>query len=55
MKPHKTGIRCRNDKRSFVIALAALFVGTAVHAADCYWAGETSSAWETSGNWTTTA
>jgi hypothetical protein len=55
MKPHKTGIRCRNDKRSFVIALAALFVATAVHAADCYWAGETSSAWETSGNWTTEA
>ena len=24
-------------------------------AADCYWAGGTSSAWETSGNWTTTA
>ena len=24
-------------------------------AADCYWAGGTNSAWETSGNWTTTA
>ena len=55
MKSYNAGITNRNGKRSFVIALAALFVATAVHAVDCYWAGETSSAWETSGNWTTTA
>ena len=55
MKSYNAGITNRNGKRSFVIALAAFFVATAVHAADCYWAGETSSAWETSGNWTTEA
>ena len=34
-----------------IIAVAA----GAANAADCYWAGGTSSAWETAANWTTTA
>lgn len=39
------------------MTIAAFCAAAAVPsiAADCYWAGGTSSAWETSGNWTTTA
>ena len=60
MKTKATGMMRRNDgyspfrQSTLVIAAVALGAATAVHAADCYWAGGTSSAWETAGNWTTT-
>ena len=61
MKTKATGMMRRNDgyspfrQSTLFIAAVALGAATAVHAADCYWAGGTSSAWETAGNWTTTA
>jgi hypothetical protein len=38
-----------------VLFVLAMFAAGAVNAADCYWAGGTSSDWATSANWTTTA
>ena len=61
MKTKATSMMRRNDgcssfrQSALFIAAVALGTATAVHAADCYWAGGTSSAWETAGNWTTTA
>ena len=41
--------------KTLAAVVLAFCAATAVNAADCYWAGGTSSAWETSANWTTTA
>ena len=61
MNSKMTGMIFGNGRRpsffnaTFLVAVVALGSATAVHAADCYWAGGTDSKWKTANNWTTTA
>ena len=55
MKNITESIQVRRETLSFLLAAIIAVATGAANAADCYWAGGTSSAWDNTKNWTTTA